>query len=1054
MKRLICLLSITIFLLNSIALSSFAQPDEGRVATASDSFGEYKPENAVDGDVNTRWALRSTTGWIALDMGEVTAVDTVEITQLSDSIISLDVMYSTDGNNWNTATSYEMESISNFHAFYTTVIGFECVQARYIKISVTDAGKSSYINICEANAYYSGVSEKKAQIMDFNTAYLPEDILSERRIDKIRTVLDLGIMEKVYENEFCPDKPITRAELAYAAYIMRGAVNVHNIDIMDVTREHKYYNAIQYAVSAGIMSINEYGKFNPDSNCDTDMVARVIVALIGYNDIAKENGGYPEGYRYIAAQKGIFSGVDGGEMNRANAAAMFANALEADVMVEKLDGVGNEVYLDGSKLFETGMKLMKVSGQVKAVGNKSVAVNISAGENKIVIGENTYNCNNIYAEDYLGYVIEGYCTDEDEPELVSLKLHKKNSVMRIYGENIKTGNNVFAIEYRNDESDVMKKVQLARNIYAVYNDYPIVFDYNILNEASFLNGYIDLLDTDSDKIMDVIFIHQYQPYVVRSILTDSRKIYCIDDTVINLSDYETYSVIKNGQNISIEDISKNNVISVFEDHNKEHIKIIVGEGVVKGSVSSIYEEYMTIGEVEYEVGKSLLTDFENGNKNVPDIGADVIAYMDVRGLIFDIESDNANVKNVYAYLVSALKPDEAELEDYGSLRLYTEKGEFEVFKLAKKVYINNVQRLPEDVFTDPRILNSSGTVSQLIKYSCNAEGKIRRIELAKKRKDFEDAFDSSGLTDEENLILSNRILEEKGEIDEETFTINAQRAKQKVRNGNMSFGSLYFYDANTVIFKVPVNKSDVKNADYYAVWNKDNMAGKSTTECVFSTYDENDFSVAGAIIIHDGSANNEKPADNSFVLAVADAKSVYDDKESETKTVYMGLVKGTEKKLTPSTDVIKELMKDVVKGDIVRFAADSSSRIYGVQKAFSYQYIKDDLKDDLKMNLSARSKPYDGFDYHIGNDTVSYEQICGTVIKVDDDRALIKTSSGGVEQERVIVYRDSTVVTACEVDGEYLTMKPASKNSIQPGCRIYARCEFGSLREVVVFYEV
>ena len=1054
MKRLICLLSAVILLLNSISFVSAAEYEKGISATASDSYGLYKPENAVDSDINTRWALRSTTGWIALDMGEVKAVDTVEITQLSDSIISLDVLYSQDGETWNTATSYEMESIDNYTAFYNTVISFESVDARFIKIAVTDAGKSSYINICELMAYYSGKTERKAEITDFDTDYLPKDIISERRIDKIRTVIDLGIMKLGDSGDFCPDKPITRAELAYAAYVMRGSVSVKEIAVSDVSREHIYYDAIEFAVNSGIMSVDEYNRFNPDGECDTNMMARVMTSILGYDSIARKNGGYPEGYRNIAVQKGIFEGVDGAGMDRANAAVMFANTLEATVMVEKFVSGTDEMYVDGTDLLTSGMKLVKVKGQVMAAGDKSISVNIAAGENELVIDDITYICNDKRAEAYLGYAVEAYCTDEDEPQLVSIRLEKKNNVIRIFEEDMKPGNDVFSLGYRIGESETLKKIEFSRSVNAVYNGYPIVFDYNIFKEESFANGYIDAVDTNSDRKIDVVFIYQYRPYTVSAVIESAEKIYCTDDTVIELSDYEAYTIVKNGVKSSIEEISKNNVISVFEDRSREHIEIAVSEGVIKGNVSSMWEEFIAIDEAEYEIGKRLLSAFENGEIKVPDVGARVILYADVRGLIFDIESDNANLKNVYAYLVSALKPDEAELEDYGSLRLYTEKGEFEVFKLAKKVYINNIQRLPEDVFTDPRILNSSGTVAQLIKYSCNSEGKIRRIELAKRKKNLEDAFNASGLTDEENLILSNRIREEKAELDEDTFTVNAQGVKKNIRNGNMSLGSEYFFDSNTVIFKVPVNKADVKNSDYYAVWNKDIMSGKSTTECVFSTYDENDFAVAGAMVIHDGSANNEKPADDQFIMAVADVKSSYNDKESETQTVYSGLVKGSERRLTAATDVIKEAMKDVTRGDVIRFMADSNSRIYGVQKTFSYQYMKDDLRDDLKMNLSARPKPFEGFDYHIGNDTVAYEQICGTVIKVDDDRALIKTSSGGIEKERVVVYRDSTVVTACEVDGEYLTVKAASKNSIQPGCRIYARCGYGNLREAVIFYEV
>ena len=191
---------------------------------------------------------------------------------------------------------------------------------------------------------------------------------------------DFGVMRGYEDGTFRPDRVVTRAE---AAALICAAKNIHAEDIVfvrdifpeeahhsaignygeplfsDVQENHWAYKFISYAAEMYPAPVRGYedGTFHPDSTVTYQEFIKMCVCLIGYGDMAEENGGYPHGYMMQAAQLGLTNGIrtvesDAG-ITRADAAVILENTLEAPILtVDGLEIDENGRVTEKSKMMD------------------------------------------------------------------------------------------------------------------------------------------------------------------------------------------------------------------------------------------------------------------------------------------------------------------------------------------------------------------------------------------------------------------------------------------------------------------------------------------------------------------------------------------------------------------------------------------------------------------------------------------------------------------------------------------------------------------------------
>lgn len=126
----------------NLALNKTASSD------AADWGGEYIPAAAVDGDLDTRWASKTSTPSFTVDLGASHQVCQVAVRQIDYPRISgFEIMVSADGKEDSWTKAYT-ESAAKANAVYE----FEPVSAQFVKLVVTSANREVTVNEFEVYA--------------------------------------------------------------------------------------------------------------------------------------------------------------------------------------------------------------------------------------------------------------------------------------------------------------------------------------------------------------------------------------------------------------------------------------------------------------------------------------------------------------------------------------------------------------------------------------------------------------------------------------------------------------------------------------------------------------------------------------------------------------------------------------------------------------------------------------------------------------------------------------------------------------------------------------
>lgn len=123
---------------------------------------------------------------------------------------------------------------------------------------------------------------------------------------------EIGIMTGDTSGNFNPDKTVTRAQMA--AIICRMLDETENLptDGSRFTDVPESYWANGYVVKVAELSIiSGYGNgtFRPENPVTYEQVVTMLVRTIYGNEDAEKNGGYPDGFLYIAKENGLLENI-------------------------------------------------------------------------------------------------------------------------------------------------------------------------------------------------------------------------------------------------------------------------------------------------------------------------------------------------------------------------------------------------------------------------------------------------------------------------------------------------------------------------------------------------------------------------------------------------------------------------------------------------------------------------------------------------------------------------------------------------------------------------
>ena len=125
--------------------------------------------------------------------------------------------------------------------------------------------------------------------------------------EAIDTLAALDMVGGYGNGKFGPEDNLTRAQAAtLAVRALGGNAHNHRVSVFtDVPTTHWAFNAITEAYYMGLMGGYGNNVFGPEDKLTYDQVSQIMLNILGY----KNNGGWPNGVRQMAADAGLYEGI-------------------------------------------------------------------------------------------------------------------------------------------------------------------------------------------------------------------------------------------------------------------------------------------------------------------------------------------------------------------------------------------------------------------------------------------------------------------------------------------------------------------------------------------------------------------------------------------------------------------------------------------------------------------------------------------------------------------------------------------------------------------------
>lgn len=159
--------------------------------------------------------------------------------------------------------------------------------------------------------------------------------------DALDTLYEMGIFEGDEHGNFNPDKTISRAELATILCRILEAeeeAKTHTSAPFTDVRDGVWYAGYVF-MAAGMGIVTGYGNglFGPNDPVKYEQAVTMLVRAWGYDWMAKDAGGYPDGYLSVARSLGFLNNVSGSVGSpapRSTVAQLVYNMLQTEQFFE------------------------------------------------------------------------------------------------------------------------------------------------------------------------------------------------------------------------------------------------------------------------------------------------------------------------------------------------------------------------------------------------------------------------------------------------------------------------------------------------------------------------------------------------------------------------------------------------------------------------------------------------------------------------------------------------------------------------------------------------
>lgn len=862
--------------------------------------------------------------------------------------------------------------------------------------------------------------------------------VSDKPYDEAITILSiLNIISG--GDAFKVDDPIKRADVVLAivkALDAEAMAKNYASDVIfkDVTSTSPISGAVNLLSSMGIITGFKGGFFYPDETITYEQAVKMLVCALGYDEYAKNKGGYPFGYITIAQSLGLLKNLGAkteNEMTNGAFAQMLYNALNAEVLDQITFGVDNTRYSSnkGDTWFALKLNIYKAEGIITANSKTGLEVNNNLKIGQIKINEDLIECNNINAGKFIGYKVIYYfkqATEDDDKNLIYFKPSDDNKVITIMSEYINSfdGSN-YTYQEETGSKNLTEMVPLSSDI--LYNG--VFVPLADMGKLSYVPnmGSVTLIDNNLDGKNEILLINSYSNYIVDSVSEKDNTIYAklgvAGLKIDNLNQPNSVTISDtDGNEKKLADLTTWDVLSVEKNINNEVTSITIVKNSISGEVSEISSDVTPIVHIVDGKSLKLSKGYVNLNITPPPIGSNCIYYLDKDGYVAGIDFDKGSAYK-FGFIIDAFV--NTKIDKNLELNLFKiPDGVISRLVCNSKIRIGMDSSLTSATALSKLKGNNGKVENQLLRYKINSKGLVTDIDLSSTGSGsvLSSTFDSF------QLIYSSPIFDAvKGSRQQVYY--NALRVNALLSfSGTAGWRECAVLSPTTMFLYVPYNRSDEKG---YMMKKPSDYGETMYVAEIYKLYENSEFPDLVIQYPGDGSAGTGSDTDKNKAedittdtsITLVEKVTTTINKDDQLVEKLYGYTKGVKEEVVcKNNKMLADL--NVEPGDIIRYCKNGDNYIDGAQVLMK---ASDCLSDEgfALVNGAVKTK--------VDNSLVPFRAIFGNVYMKNN--SLIWITTNKVTDVKgagdLAVFQPSKIGKVYMFDGKTKTITSSDMSSIR-----------------------
>lgn len=772
---------------------------------------------------------------------------------------------------------------------------------------------------------------------------------------------DLKLLPADMTAKYTPAQNITRGSFAAllvnaVGYEKTGAVAGDVSPFADVKTSDENYKAIRLCSDFGIARGDGAGNFNPDRAVSGAEAVKMIMSALGYDDLAAAAGGYPTGYLVYATECKVLSGVsynNDATITYGTAVKLIYNMLSAKALKSVKNGDGIYIDLDTDEtVLSLYHNIKKYSGTVEGFGGVSLKDN--APEKGKVLIDGVYFTAAGDFSDFVGAQVYYYVEGDDTAVAAERRGSGKEETV--------TSDEIVSfsgrkLTYTRDGAEKTASVSASTDV--IFNGRPAGASFKD-SDFEIENGYIRLIDNNSDNVFETVLIFAVDNFVVSKVDKTNGIIYDKYDSskLIKVNDFENVDFVDSfGNVITVDRVAEDDVISAMISKDGTNAFLYLSYKEFSGAIDGIRTVgdslYFEIEGKEFKVCKNCMS-----NAKTMSVGTEATFSLDYSGYIADIRGLSSSKS--WGFIVNS--KEQKSVGGTIDVKIFNENGKMNIYQTNTSVTCDGEKLSGADLVSKLNSLKST-----LVMFS-ETDDKIYEIDSSYKGEN-EDDFSVCEILDGSMSLRWNRY--------------------QSI------LGLKYPLSDSAKIFEVPQTPSD-DDDDYSIKTVSSLLQDKFYTLSLYTMRGQGGQAKAAVMF------NESKPSaisNGSMKAAVIDYVSTGLDDDGDTTYIVTCLYNGQKSTYTVSKKSIIDSLKSVeegkesekhtlVRGDVIRFDLDDKNQICELKLYYERETgaIVNNLSVGDGETNNDRSMIANAYEYNDGVLYLTQEDLSGSSVSIAQSR--------------------------------------------------------------------